>query len=323
MSKTQPPQIKHYDWEQLSSSDKKSLSKKQPILVLGPRDISKQRIQQLTKKLVARRPLIWGCLRDQFIPGLENSPQFKSLPLNKLSQSLKKSKPAKNSIAILSYRHQYSQYLLKEISWSAVIAVYGSWHKAFHYRPEYYQINKQQLSHKLVSGFTNEAEAKDYYQTIKPNLPKVSAKQGEQYSTKELFAFSKQAARCSFDYTYQTGAVLAKNNHFLGAAHNRVLPYETYMLHQGASKEKHLAPPHDLNHFDTNHAEVELILQAQQQNWNLANTSLYINLLPCPICSRMLTRTPIKEIVYQHDHSQGYGYQLLTQAGKKLARIHQ
>jgi deoxycytidylate deaminase len=93
------------------------------------------------------------------------------------------------------------------------------------------------------------------------------------------------------------------------------------MLHKGASKEKYLAPPHDLNHFDTNHAEVELILTALNQGLNLTNASLYINLLPCPICARMLARTPIKEIIYQHDHSQGYGFKLLTQAGKTLRRI--
>ncbi len=309
--------LRSLNWQQLKNKDKQQLSQQRPIFVLAPRDISKKRIQQLNQKLAAKRPVVWGCLTDEYIPGLEDSPQFKSLTLVKLKNSLKEQKAA----GILNYPQRYAKYVLKEIEWSAVIAIHGSWHKAFHYRPEYYVISKKQLPHKLVSSFVDEAEAKEYLVKIKSDLPAVGFEPDKKYTDKELLEFTALRARHSFDYTFQTGAVLVKDGQVLAAAHNRILPYETYMLHKGASKEKHLTPPHDLNHFDTNHAEVELILTALDQSLDLTNTSLYINLLPCPICARMLARTPIKEIVYQHDHSQGYGFKLLTQTGKTLRRI--
>jgi dCMP deaminase len=310
-------ELKSLNWQQLKGKDKQNLSQQQPIFVLGPRDISKKRIQQLNQKLAAKRPVVWGCLTDKYIPGLEESPQFKSLTLAKLKNSLEQQK----TVGILNYPQRYTKYILKEIAWSAVIVINGSWHKAFHYRPEYYVIAQKQLPYKLVSSFVNETEAKKYLVKIKAELPAIGFKPNKKYTDKELLEFAARRARHSFDYTFQTGAVLVKDGRVLAAAHNRVLPYETYMLHKGASKEKYLAPPHDLNHFDTNHAEVELILTALNQGLNLTNASLYINLLPCPICARMLARTPIKEIIYQHDHSQGYGFKLLTQAGKTLRRI--
>jgi dCMP deaminase len=310
-------ELKSLNWQQLKKKDKQHLSQQRPIFVLGARDISQKRIQQLNQKLAAKRPVVWGCLTDEYIPGLEESPQFKSLTLAKLKKSLKQQK----TVRVLNYPQRYAKYILEEINWSAVIAIHGSWHKAFHYRPEYYVISKKQLPYKLVSSFVDETEAKKYFTKIESELPSVGFKPNKKYTDKELLEFAARRAQHSFDYTFQTGAVLAKDGRVLAAAHNRVLPYETYMLHKGASKEKHLAPPHDLNHFDTNHAEVELILTALDQNLNLTNASLYINLLPCPICARMLARTPIKKIIYQHDHSQGYGLKLLTQAGKTLRRI--
>jgi deoxycytidylate deaminase len=92
-------------------------------------------------------------------------------------------------------------------------------------------------------------------------------------------------------------------------------------MHYGASREKHFSPPNDLNYYDTVHAEVMLILQAQRQDIKLAGTTLFINLLPCPSCARMLCETPIVEFVYTNDHSEGYALRLLQAAGKKVWRL--
>ena len=78
---------------------------------------------------------------------------------------------------------------------------------------------------------------------------------------------------------------------------------------------------HDLNHYDTVHAEVDLIVKAQKAELDLHDTTLFINLLPCPSCARMFTQTDIAEFVYVEDHSDGYGFKMLTAANKKIRRI--
>ncbi len=91
-------------------------------------------------------------------------------------------------------------------------------------------------------------------------------------------------------------------------------------MHNGALRERHFSPPNDLNYYDTVHAEVELLLEAQRQKLSLKNTSLCINLLPCPTCSRMIASSDILEVVYAFDHSEGYAVSLLERAGKIVRR---
>ncbi len=311
-----------FSWQQLSNKDKKNIGQNKPILILGPRQISDQRILELTKKIAGKKPVIWGCLNDKFIPGLENSPQFQTLSLAKLKQSLKKlDKKFQAKVSILQYDYRYTKYLIRELDLSAVVGLYGSWYKAFHFTPIFYELIKKKLNYKLMSNFVDEDEARSYELQIKKQFPKLSSLIKDKMSDEQLLNLADAVSRRSFDYTFQTGAVLARDQQVLLTVHNRILPYETYALQHGATKEKHFSPPQDLNHFDTNHAEVELILKALAQKLDLTNSNLYINLLPCPTCAKMLAATPIKKIFYRHDHSQGYAHHLLTQMNKKLIRV--
>ncbi len=306
-----------FDWDQLKHTDKQHLKKQRPILILGPRDISLQRInqvkQQLQQNLGAKQLVLWGCLKEKYIPGLTSSPQFKTLSCKKLQ--------AAQINNILSYNFNYSSYLLKELKPQAVLAFYGSWHRAFHYTPLYHQIIKNKLKIKFLGCFADDNQAQAYARKLIATFKPLISASTKKFTDQQLLALAKEAAKRSFDYTYQTGAVLAKNGRPLLTAHNTVLPFESYTLQHGASKEKHLSPTQDLNHFDTNHAEVELILQAQQQRLDLSKTSLYINLLPCPICARMIARSNIQTVIYEHDHSQGYAFNLLKSVGKKVVRV--
>jgi deoxycytidylate deaminase len=138
-------------------------------------------------------------------------------------------------------------------------------------------------------------------------------------------AVAQTAAKQSFDYNMQTGVALARHNgtsyELIATAYNGVVPYQTYAMHHGAARERNFSPMHDLNHYDTNHAEVELILKAQKQKLDLHSTTLFINLLPCPSCARMLAHTDIETFVYREDHSDGYAVKMLEQSGKKVIRL--
>jgi dCMP deaminase len=311
-----------YQWHKLKDKQKKKISSIRPIFILGSRDISSARIQELTEQLIKKRPVVWGCLTDQYIPGLKNSPQFETLTLKKLKQSLAELDTEASKINILQYDFRHVKYILRELKLSAVIGIYGSWHKAFHFTPIYFELNQKDLPYKLVSGFVDEKAAKNYAQELVQIEQSIDLPGGK-LSDQELLALAAKVAHFSCDYTFQTGAVLAKENQVLATAYNRVIPYKTYSLHHGASKEKHFSPPQDLNYFDTNHAEVELLLKAAKRKIDLAESTLYINLLPCPTCARMVAQSPIKKIVYQHDHSQGYAFKLLSKVGKKVRRIAQ
>jgi len=102
---------------------------------------------------------------------------------------------------------------------------------------------------------------------------------------------------------------------------NRVVPYQSYLLHHGAIHETMFAPANDLNFYDTNHYEVELLLDALHTKIDLTGATIFANVMHCPTCARMLSRTGIAEFVYAQDHSDGYAVRLLEAAGKKVRRI--
>ncbi len=323
--------MNHYSWSDLTPQDLKQLTTEQPILILGPREISGERIRQLSRQLLSNtdKKLIWGCIEEEYIAGLENSLPFKALSLAPLTSALKQLKyrsgKIKHSdgeqIKTLLYPQAEAPRLIQQGNWAAVIGINGSWHRAFHYRAEFRQLKKRQLPYKLVSSFVDKTEALSYLEQIKKNMPAIEPARKQQYAESELMQLATLESRLSFDYTFQTAAVLAKKQRFVLSAHNQVVPYETYMLHQGASKEKHLTPPQDLQYCDTNHAEVELVLKALRRGVKLDSACLYINLLPCPNCARMLARTNLQAVVYQHDHSAGYGKKMLEQAGITVKKI--
>jgi deoxycytidylate deaminase len=92
-------------------------------------------------------------------------------------------------------------------------------------------------------------------------------------------------------------------------------------MHHGYAREINFSPANDLNYYDTNHAEVEAVIAAGEQGIDLAGTTLFINVLMCPTCSRLFTSTGIAEFVYREDHSAGYAIQMLQAAHKTVRRL--
>ena len=314
--------IKTYTWSQLSQEKKAKIAKDKFIFIFGSVEMTPNRIKDLATKIVKKHKLIFGVLDHKYIEGFEKCPQFETLSKQELEKTISKlSEPEKKNISILKYKQKYSHYIINELKPTAVILINDSWQQAFHYTKNYYSLNKHKIPFKFMSPFVSEDEAIDYAKLKLKKMPKLPIDEQKKYDDKKLINLSDQAARRSFDHTFQTGAILAKNGHFLLAAHNRIVPFETYARHYGCQKEQNLAPSQDLNFFDNNHAEIELLIQAQEQKIDLKNTTLYINLLPCPTCARMISQTQISKIVYQYDHSNGYAHSLLKKAGKIVRRI--
>jgi deoxycytidylate deaminase len=191
----------------------------------------------------------------------------------------------------------------------------------FHTLPPYYVLAQKRVEYKLCSPFANETEAREYESSVMPSI----AEPHGTFTAKEMLGLAGQVAKRSFDYGFQTGVALGRKKgasyDFLAQTFNKVVPYQGYAMHVGASREVNFSPMHDLNHYDTVHAEVELIITAQKQKIDLTGTTLFINLLPCPSCARMFAETDITEFVYVNDHSEGYGLRMLEAAGKKVRRL--
>jgi dCMP deaminase len=312
-----------FDWGELAFTSKKPLRELKAVFIAAPRKMSKERFTQLVKELLPHGNIIVGIAKELYVEGFEGQPQFETLQLADIQQIIEKIRKSgsRYHVSTLHYFQRELSYIIEKITFKEVVLINGSWARTFHTRPEFYELIKQKIPYRLVSPFASEDEAKRYAHDFDETLPLTK----DLLNTHEMLAVAAAVSRKSFDYSFQTGVVLgkkrAKGYELLEAAFNKVVPYQTYAMHHGASRETFFSPPNDISHYDAIHAEVALILQAQKSGTNLKGTTLFINLLPCPSCARMFTQTDIEEFIYQQDHSDGYAVKLLELAGKKVTRV--
>lgn len=312
-----------FDWSELAFGSKKAVRGLNAIFIAAPRELSPQRFTQLVKTYLPQGNLVLGLAKEPFIAGFENQEQFKTLERAAVEPVIGKVNAAKTpqKIHTLAYFQRELPFLLEKLGFKKVLFINGSWQHVLHSRPEFFALAKSGLPYEQLSPFANEEEAHDYAARTEKPLPFPKIPLTEQ----EMLELAGEAATRSFDYTFQTGVALGrkagKNYHTLATSCNNVVPYQAYAMHHGAAREVNFSAMHDLNHYDTVHAEVALIVKAQKQGLNLKGTTLFINLLPCPTCARMFVETDIAEFVYREDHSAGYAIKMLELAGKKVRRL--
>ncbi len=323
-----------FDWANLAFESKKPLSSLKATFIAAPREMSVARFTQLLKEYLPLGNIILGISKEAYVDGFEDQPQFKMLSKDTVQSLIDKvNASSKHKIYTLSYLQRELAFILEKISVARALFVNGSWQYSFHTLPVYYALVNKKVPYQLVSAFASEDEARAYEKATSKEVQKNITEQinddqdlSKKYLTDQAaMRLSDLVAQGSYDHTFQTGAVLARKTKdgyvSIATAFNKVLPYQTYAIHNGASRETHFSPPNDLNHYDTIHAEMVLLTQALKQGISLKGTTLFVNLMPCPNCARVIAETELDEVVYRIDHSEGYAVNLLTKVGKNIRRI--
>ncbi|HSX35163.1 MAG TPA: deaminase [Candidatus Saccharimonadales bacterium] len=335
---TPPAKIKYaFDWAELAFASKKPVRSLKAIFIAAPRELSNERFKQLIKEYLPQGNIVLGIAKEEYIDGFEGQPQFRTLQLKDVQgivDTINKRKAIRHRIYTLDYFQRELPFLIDELNFSSVVLIRGSWQYMFHTSPAYYRLMQRKITYAMVSPFTDEVEARAYAKKIDLIYERWEIDYFHQdgYSEKGMFELAATAAKLSFDYNFQTGLAIGRKMRrptdadeqryeALGVTYNEVVPFSTYAMHYGNVRETHLSPPNDLNYYDTNHAEVDLIVGALKHKLDLAGTILFINLLPCPTCARMLSKTDIEEVIYTVDHSDGYAIKMLEAAGKKVRRV--
>lgn len=312
-----------FDWSDLAFGSKKPIRDLRAIFIAAPRAISAARFVQLLKSYLPEGNIVVGIAKEEYIDGFNGQPQFKTLRREAIQPIIDKVNAAKppHGIVTLEYFQRELPFVVEKLKFKKALFINGSWKHLFHSRPEFYTLVNRHIPYQLISPFTSETEALEYTQQY--DVP-FEHPRGI-FNEIEMLAHADNAAAHSFDYGFQTGVALGKKTgdgyDYITSSFNKVVPYQTYALHYGASRETNFSPMHDLNHYDAIHAEVGLLVAAQKQNLDLADTTVFINLLPCPSCARMFIETDIAEFIYREDHSEGYAIKMLELAGKKVRRV--
>lgn len=314
----------NFDWSELAFGSKKTANQLKAIFIAAPRDLSAARFTQLIKEYLPKGNLLLGLAKEPYVLGLEDQAQFKMLEqeaVQSIIDKVNKSSP-RHKIYTLRYFQRELKYILEKLDFKNVVLINGSWYFGFHLKPEYYVLARRRTDYEMRSPFANEKEARDYAATVAlPKLPTAGL-----FSQKQMLGITSQAAKHSFDYaTFQTAVSLGRKKgakyELLATGHNQIVPYETYAMHHGSARERNFSPVHDMNNYDTIHAEISLLLKVVHRRIDIRGTTLFINLMPCPTCARMLAASDIAEFVYREEHSGGYAVELLEATGKKVRRL--
>lgn len=319
-----------FDWSDLAFGSKSPVNSLKASFLAAPRKISAEYFKELVKTYLPHGNILLGIAKETYVSGFEDQPQFQMLAYEDVESIITQinKQPWSTKIYTLHYFQRELPYILDKLKAQRVLFINGSWKYAFHTTEPFYVLHKRRTEYKLIPAFKDEAEAKAYDAAFTSKVLNKIEFKNTRLDELALMKQVSRAAALSFDYNFQTGAILAKKGQaktkpytLITYSFNKVVPYQTYAMLNGAMREKFFSPPHDLNHYDTIHAEVALILNAQKEKIDLRRTSLFINLMPCPPCARMLAESDIQEIVYQADHSEGYALRLFEEAGKKVRRL--
>nr|AIA18279.1 Cytidine and deoxycytidylate deaminase zinc-binding region [uncultured bacterium] len=316
-----------FTWGDLAFGSKKPVNSLKATFIAAPRELSAARFKELVKQFLPQGNIVLGLALEPYINGFDGQPQFRTLQIATVESIIRKVNAIspQHKIYTFTYAQRDSRYIFEKLTFARVVLVNGSWQYSFHTQAPYYALVNRGTPYQMVSPFVGEDEARAYEAGVVAEIEAAHPFKRGTFSEVEMLGLAQEASMYSFDYAFQTGVALGKksgdNYRLLLWAYNRVVPYQTYALHHGASREKHFSPPNDLNHYDAVHAEVEAIVSAGKAPINLQGATLFINLLPCPSCARMLAETDIAEIVYTMDHSDGYAVHMLEAAGKTVRRV--
>ena len=311
-----------FDWADLAFGSKKPL-KGAATFVLAPRAMSEARLSEIIKAYLPQGDVVLGIAKESYIEGFEGQLPFRTLSLAAVQALVDKVAAADvpHKLYCLQYFQREVDFVIDKLRPKHAVLVNGSWHQAFHTRSTYYVLTRQGVSFEYISPFSDESEAESYADQFPPVVPSSSAAGDE----KTMLLLAEVVAKNSFDTTYQTGCVLGRP-HYKGyevvtSGYNRVIPYQTAAWHHGSARERHYSMPGDTNYYDTIHAEMDLLISTLRGGLNMVGRTLFITTLPCPNCARTLSQTGISEVVYEHDHSEGYAVKLFEQCGIKTRRV--
>lgn len=314
-----------YDWNELAFGSKKPLRSLGATFIMAPREMTAKRLTNIVKTYLAKGHVIIGIAKEPYVTGFEGQPQFRMLdiaPAQKLADKVAAA-GSPHRLVVLRYFQRDLVHFVGNLDISRFVAVNGSYKLAFHNLPVFYHLASANIPIDHVSPFDSEDEAKEYARTHMPELQLPAV--GEKLDDHAALSLAIEVAKQSYDYSTQVGAVLVKKSgksyKFLAAAYNRVIPHQGYALHYGSQREIHLSPPSDVNHYDTIHAEMAVLIEAARQNISLSGATLFTDLMPCPACARVLSGTDIEEFVYQHDYGDGYAVKLFELSGKTVRRF--
>ncbi|QQR93460.1 hypothetical protein IPJ91_03360 [bacterium] len=314
------------------------LTSKKFVFIIGSRKITQKRIIELFMKYDTsvssthlpsegrqNTQILWGILNEKYIKGLENSPQFESMQLAYLTTTFEKfakkyPKYNLDNLTILKYNFDNWKDILQELDFEKVILINASWHRSFHRRAEYEILKSRNIPYQFSSSYFSDEEAKLDSNVDYSKLDKLIGTELLETDTESIWNILNEIKVYSYDHLFQTSCLILNDNQILSWGVNKIMPYETYDFHHVSSNEKMLTPMNSSDAQDTIHAEMNAILKVGNKD-DLKGAKLFIELMPCPWCAKVIAESGIGEVSCKLVHNGGHAAELFKEMGVRMKVI--
>ncbi len=116
-----------------------------------------------------------------------------------------------------------------------------------------------------------------------------------------FMALAKLVASRSTCLSRPTGCVVVKDKQIISTGYNGSMPGVAHCSDEGICYRRSIHAP-DAGKYDfcrSIHAEANAIALASKKGLDLEGSSIYVTLFPCYVCTKLLVRAGIKEIIYE------------------------
>lgn len=334
-------------WHKLSNKKKKYLATAQSAILLSSIFMSDSQFKNFIKINISDFDLlIIGAAKSnpEFVPGMEGSEQFRLMFTQEIKNKIagmsetdpKLASELEKKMIVLEYKAEYAKYLIRELRPKKVFWVNGSWQHSLHFSAEWWEAYEIGVEIDTIAPFSGLQEAQDYAAKIqKLNEKWFNGKWHKLLSgtlnSLQLRDFCFDVAKFSWDWTGQTGACITErvDRSNIKKIHNKknidhekykvlawspnvVVPYEAYMMQNGALKEKRHTPPgENIELTQANHAEVAAILRATEIGIKLKGCEIWTSKFPCPVCARIIADSPLSKVFYCESYPNDVGKKIL------------
>jgi deoxycytidylate deaminase len=211
-----------------------------------------------------------------------------------------------------------------------IIAFNGTWKNIIHYQDFWWEAYDLDVKIEKLSPFLDEKDAQEFAKKLTDKMERDFDKKwpkDKEYEVKELHQMLDELSHLSWDWTGRVSAIITQKASdgkykIITRSYNTVVPYPSYMLHEGSLREKnHSEIGSNIELEETVHAETNCLSQLSNQKVSLENAQIWVQTFPCPCCARLIARSPIIEVKYFNEYTNPLGYELLEKAGKKIKNI--
>jgi dCMP deaminase len=159
-------------------------------------------------------------------------------------------------------------------------------------------------------------DEKNVLSSSKINSDRISKNAHDQKMMKLAVTESKKSS----DWWRRIGAVIEKDGRIIMTAHNQHEPTEQTPYIVGDPRDMVDPGTHNLL-YSSIHAEQLMISQAASKGLNLSGSKLYINVFPCPECTKLVAHAGIKTCYFKTGSAWLNSEEVIRAFGIKIIKI--